>query len=204
MDYKLDEFQEMSFLFEHKRTGKVYGTVKIDLINPKSVYHLGHGYMVKLLGYYPSFTGFAKSGEPQTDSYIPNNPAFLFSLISPQHPKGEKSFVAIKQTVEPLGKNEYKLAFAGLKTRNVSALAVRKDMTLWILAIGGAIFMIGVIQGAYWNHRRFWLKRSESGILAAAHTNKNWYGLKKEMQLVLDGTGMPAHADQQEKKNRGG
>ncbi|MCG4854107.1 hypothetical protein L0O84_10075, partial [Bifidobacterium longum] len=78
------------------------------LYHPKAEYPLGNGYKVKLLGYYPSFTGFAKNGEPQTDSYIPNNPAFLFSLISPEHPKGEKSFVAIRQTVEPLGKNDYK------------------------------------------------------------------------------------------------
>ncbi|MEC5268777.1 cytochrome c biogenesis protein ResB [Heyndrickxia coagulans] len=201
MDYKLDEFQAMSFAFEKKSDKKIYGKLKIDLYHPKAEYPLGNGYKVKLLGYYPSFTGFAKNGEPQTDSYIPNNPAFLFSLISPEHPKGEKSFVAIRQTVEPLGKNDYKLAFAGLETRNVSALAVRKDETLWVLAVGGAIFMIGVIQGAYWNHRRFWLKREKGAVLLAAHTNKNWYGLKRELEWVLSASGMPALVDRKERKN---
>lgn len=203
MDYKLDEFQSMSFALEKKANKKVYGTFKIDLYHPKSEYDLGQGYKVKLLGYYPSFSGFAKNGEPETDSYIPNNPAFLFSLISPEHPKGEKSFVAIRQTVEPLGKNDYKLAFAGLETRNASALAVRKDETLWVLALGGAIFMIGVVQGAYWNHRRFWLKCEGGPVMLAAHTNKNWYGLKKELEWVLEGSGIPVPVDRQDKKNPG-
>nr|WGD89412.1 hypothetical protein P5656_04105 [Bacillus subtilis] len=32
----------------------------------------------------------------------------------------------------------------------MTGLTVRKDLTLWVLAVGGAIFMIGVIQGMYW------------------------------------------------------
>ncbi|WP_390885144.1 cytochrome c biogenesis protein ResB [Heyndrickxia coagulans] len=93
------------------------------------------------------------------------------------------------------------MAFAGLETRNVSALAVRKDETLWVLAVGGAIFMIGVIQGAYWNHRRFWLNREKGAVLLAAHTNKNWYGLKRELEWVLSASGMPALVDRKERKN---
>ena len=39
--------------------------------------------------------------------------------------------------------------------------------------------MIGVIQGMYWNHRRMWIQKVNNEIWLAAHTNKNWYGLKK-------------------------
>ncbi|MDA6131561.1 cytochrome c biogenesis protein ResB, partial [Escherichia coli] len=74
-------------------------------------------------------------------------------------PDGEISFVAIRQTIEPFGDNEYKMAFKGIDAKNVSALTVRKDLTLWIIALGGVIFMIGVAQGSYWNHRRIWLRR---------------------------------------------
>ncbi|MBS4173321.1 cytochrome c biogenesis protein ResB [Bacillus sp. FJAT-49736] len=200
MDYKLNELKTMTLQLMNKKTGKTYGQVKIDLFNPKDVYNLQKGYKVKLVGYYPNFTGFAKDGEPQSDSPIPDNPAFLFKMFTPEHPKGEVSFVAIRQNVEPLGTNEYKMSFVGIETRNVSALTVHKDLTLWILAVGGAIFMFGVIQGAYWNHRRIWLEKINGRVLIAAHTNKNYYGMKRELNSILEGTSLPEPIDQQEKK----
>ena len=41
----------------------------------------------------------------------------------------------LRETIEPLGENIYKMAFAGVETRNVTALTVRKDLTLWILIL---------------------------------------------------------------------
>ena len=45
--------------------------------------------------------------------------------------------------------------------------------------------MIGVIQGSYWNHRRIWIKQKNGEVWVAAHTNKNWYGLKREISIVF-------------------
>lgn len=201
VDYKLDEFKAMSFNLENKKTKEVHGEVTIDLFDPKEEYDFGNGYKVELIGYYPDFSGFAETGEPQTDSAVPNNPAFLFNMISPEHPEGEKSFTAIRQTVEPLGETEYKMAFAGIETMNATALTVRKDLTLWILGIGGAIFMFGVIQGSYWNHRRIWLQNVNGEILVAGHTNKNWHGLKKDIVEIIKNTSIPEPIDQQEDHN---
>jgi len=200
MDYKPNELKTMTLQLMNKKTAKTFGQVKIDLFNPKDVYNLQKGYKVKLVGYYPNFTGFAKDGEPQSSSPIPDNPAFLFRMFSPEHPKGEVSFVAIRQNVEPLGDNDYKMSFVGIETRNVSALTIHKDLTLWILAVGGAIFMIGVIQGAYWNHRRIWLQKKDGKVFIAAHTNKNYYGIKRELAAILEGTDFPVPIDQQEGK----
>jgi cytochrome c biogenesis protein len=197
--FKLGEPKAMVFALTDKKTGKEFGTVKVDLFQPKETYPLGHGYEVKLMGYYPDFSGFADNGEPQSKSPIPNNPAFLFKMISPKHPDGEVSFVAIRQTIEPLGTTDYKMRFKSLETRNVSALTIHKDLTLWILALGGTIFMIGVIQGAYWNHRRIWIRKIDDEVYIAAHTNKNWYGLKKEISSILEGTQLPLPVDQSEK-----
>ena len=103
------------------------------------------------------FTEFV-DGVPQSESPIPNNPAFLIKMYSPEYPNGETSFVMIKNTIEPLGENQHKLAFQSVETRDVSGLTVRKDLTLPLLGIGGIIFMIGVAQGSYWNHRRIWIQ----------------------------------------------
>ena len=160
VDYKLDEFSTMSFNLINKKTEENYGRLQVDLNNPQPKYALKKGYSVELMSYFPDFE-FKENGEPRTKTRIPNNPAFIFKMYTPDKPEGEVSFVAIKETVEPLGENTYKMAFAGVETRNATALTVRKDLTLWILIAGGIIFMIGVVQGSYWNHRRIWIKRKD-------------------------------------------
>ena len=147
--------------------------------------------------YFPDFE-FDENDQPTTKSRYPNNPAFIFKMISPEHPDGELSFVAIQQTLEPLGETEYKLKFQNVETGFSTVLTVRKDLTLWILGLGGIIFMIGVIQGSYWNHRRIWIQKKADKILVAAHTNKNWFGIKREINEIVEGTPIPLPNDQTE------
>lgn len=202
MDYKLNELNTMSFNLLNKKSEESVGDLTIDLFDPQDEYDLGNGYKVELVGYYPDFSGFADNGEPISDSPTPNNPAFLFNMISPDHPEGEMSFTAIKQTAEPLGETDYKMAFKEVTTRNATGLTVRKDLTLWVLMLGGLIFMIGVIQGSYWNHRRIWLQRENGEVLIAGHTNKNWHSLRNEIATIVKGTSIPEPIDQQEKNNK--
>jgi cytochrome c biogenesis protein len=197
VDFKMNELNKMSFYLTDKKTNEQFGLITIDLRNPQSSYDLGNGYRVELLSYFPDFY-FDDEGNPSTKSKIPNNPAFVFKMFTPDRRDGEVSFVAIRQTIEPLGDNKYKMAFAGVETKNVSALTVRRDFTLWVLGVGGAIFMIGLIQGMYWNHRRIWLQRINGEVLLAAHTNKNWYGLKNEIKQIIDGTELTMPVDQVE------
>ncbi|MGD6898749.1 cytochrome c biogenesis protein ResB [Bacillus infantis] len=197
VDYKLNELNKMSFSLTNKESGETFGDLTVDLYDPKTEYKLNDGYSVEVVSYFPDFE-FDENGDPTTKSRIPNNPAFVFKMFTPDKPDGEVSFVAIQQTIEPMGDNEYKLAFQGVETKDVSGLTVRKDLTLWILALGGAIFMIGVIQGAYWNHRRIWLRRFDGEVWVAGHTNKNWHGLKREIELALEDTGISMPEDQME------
>jgi cytochrome c biogenesis protein len=164
------------------------------LENPKETYDLGDGYSIKLLSYFPDFY-FDENGQPNTKTKIPNNPAFVFKMFTPETPEGEVSFVGIQQNIEPEGNNQYKMTFAGVEMRNATGLIVRKDLTLWILGIGGFIFMVGVIQGMYWNHRRIWIQRVKDEWWIAGHTNKNWFGLRKDIEKVLEGTTIPQPYD---------
>ncbi|MBM7577471.1 cytochrome c biogenesis protein ResB [Jeotgalibacillus terrae] len=205
-DYIEDELYKMSFTMDSKETGEPVGSFTVDLFDPNTsgVYELNDGYAVEISGYYPDFSGF-DDGEPQSVSPLPNNPAFLFNMISPEHPDGEVAFVAIQQNLEPLGENDYEISFNGIETRDISGLTVRKDLTLWILALGGAIFMFGVIVGSYWNHRRIWIKTdADSHLYAAGHTNKNWYGLKKDIAPAFEYAGLDQPDDHQELKESKG
>ncbi|KEZ53104.1 cytochrome c biogenesis protein ResB [Metabacillus indicus] len=199
VDFKLNELNKMKFSLIDKETEESFGELAIDLLDPKKQYDLGNGYKVEVASYLPDFY-FNSEGEPATKTRIPDNPAFVFKMISPDKPEGETSFVAIQQTIEPSEDNQMKMKFEGVETKNLSALTVRKDNTLWFLGLGGAIFMIGVTQGMYWNHRRIWIRRNGDAILLAGHTNKNWYGIKKEMEAVLEGSVIEKPADQSDEK----
>lgn len=196
MDYKQDELKVMYFNLTKKSTGESYGEVGVDLSNPQKTYDLGNDVKVELLSYFPDFAGF-EDGVPKTASKTPNNPAFIFKMITPEKPEGETSFVAIRQTLEPLGENTLKMEFARVDTRDVSGLIIRKDKTIPFLIIGGIIFMIGVVIGSYWNHRRLWIQQLADGqVLLAAHTNKNWFSLKKDLDALIAFAHLPAYEDQ--------
>lgn len=194
VDYKEGEFKSMSFNLQNKENNQKWGPIKVDLANPTEKYDLGNGYSLELLSYFPDFY-FDENGKPNTKTKLPNNPAFVFKMFTPETPDGEVSFVGIRQNIEPDGNNKYKMSFAGVEMQNATALTVRKDLTLWILGIGGFIFMVGVIQGMYWNHRRIWIQRVNDEWWIAGHTNKNWFGLKKDIGRVLEGTAIPQPND---------
>ena len=84
------------------------------------------------------------------------------------------------------------------ETLYVSGITVRRDYTIPLFIIGAAIFMIGVTQGMYWQHRRIWLNPNKGNLLMAAHTNKNWFGVKKDIEKAIEGTSITMVEDQQE------
>ncbi|MED2972706.1 cytochrome c biogenesis protein ResB [Fictibacillus sp. B-59209] len=199
VDFKLNEFHRMNLKLEKKSTGKSFGEIKINLFNPKSAYDLGNGYKVKMVEYFPNFK-LDEDGQPTTENSVPDNPAFVFKMFTPETPKGETAFIGIRKNVEA-GNNKYKMTFSGLGTKNVSALTVKKDKTLPIIIVGGIIFMLGVVQGLYWNHRRIWIQQKNGQLWIAAHTNKNWFGLKKEMQAISEESGLVMPVDQSDEKS---
>ena len=197
MDYRTDELKSMTFQLTDKEKEASLGEFTVDLMNPERLYDLGNGVSVELKDYYPDYDGF-KDGEPTSKSPLPDNPAFFFKMVTPEKPDGEISFVAIRQTVET-EKNDYKVNFVSAETRNISGLTIRKDRTLYLLLLGGIIFMIGVTQGSYWNHRRIWVQKGEGReMLIASHTNKNWFSLRKEIDQVKDYADLPEYKDRED------
>lgn len=199
MDYKTGELKTMTFDLQNKETHDSMGEFTIDLNKPAKEYNLGEGSKIELMEYYADYDGI-EDGEPFSKSPIPNNPAFIFNMITPDHPEGEKSFVAIKQTLE-VEPNDYEAKFQSVETRDASGLTIRKDKTLYVLLLGGLVFMIGVIQGSYWHHRRIWIQKGPgSEIMVAGHTNKNWYTLKKDIDKVKEVAALPEYVDKQDKE----
>lgn len=203
-NYQLNEFKDMTFKLVPKDNpeAEAVDSFKIDLTSPKKEYELKNGYRVQLSQFYPDyFLNEDKPGgaQPDSKSPYPRNPAFVFSVYDKDAEKPEVSFAGIGQNIDASGKNKYKLSIADFTTRNVSGLTVRRDYTLPFYMIGAAIFMIGVIQGMYWQHRRVWLHPSKDGkLLIAAHTNKNWFSLQKDIEKAIGNLPVRSPEDQQE------
>lgn len=196
--FQLNEFNSMSF--------KVYDvddpdaeelgsfTIK-DLMAPEPMYELDNGFKVEINQYWPDYYLDEDDG-PRSETRYPRNPAFVFFVYPPGEDQPEVSFAGIGRNISE--GNQYKLGIIDFETHSVSGLTVRRDYTLPFFAIGAIIFMIGVVQGMYWQHRRIWIHPKNDCILFGAHTNKNWFGMKKDIEKVIQDTGIKMVEDFQE------
>lgn len=196
--YQESDFKEMTFSVykTDDEDQKSLGKVTIDLTSPEDAYELDNGMILEINQYYPDYE--LNEGEPRSVSKYPRNPAFVFNIFPPDSDEGEISFVGIGKNIDATGENEYKLGIEGFEMQYASGLTVRRDYTLPMFGVGAAIFMIGVIQGMYWQHRRIWINPYGKGIMLAAHTNKNWFGIKKDIEKAISDTNIQMVIDQQE------
>ncbi|HLR73192.1 MAG TPA: cytochrome c biogenesis protein ResB [Pseudogracilibacillus sp.] len=196
--YQESDFKEMTFSVykTDDEDQKSLGKVTIDLTSPEDAYELDNGMILEINQYYPDYE--LNEGEPRSVSKYPRNPAFVFNIFPPDSDEGEISFVGIGKNIDATGENEYKLGIEGFEMQYASGLTVRRDYTLPMFGVGAAIFMIGVIQGMYWQHRRIWINPYGKGIMLAAHTNKNWFGVKKDIESSIKDTNIQMVIDQEE------
>ncbi|GAB3791701.1 cytochrome c biogenesis protein ResB [Virgibacillus kimchii] len=196
--YQMNEFSTMSFdIVEEDGDGESLGAFTVDLASPETTYELDNGFQVEVSQYFPDFY-MDEDGNPASETNFPRNPAFVFLIYPPESETAELSFIGIGRNVDATGDNDYSLSINDFDMRAASGITVRVDYTLPFFGLGAAIFMIGVIQGMYWQHRRIWLRPTSDGVMLAAHTNKNWFSLQKDIEKAIDGTEINMVEDQQE------
>lgn len=197
--FQLNEFSSMTFNIHEADDPDetAVDSFTIDLTEPQSEYELDNGFRVVVDQYYPDYY-LTDEGIPDSETNYPRNPAFVFFVYPPDSEEAEVSFVGIGRNIDASGENEYKLAISDFEMQDVSGLQLKVDRTLPIFGVGAAIFMIGVIQGMYWQHRRIWIHPKDGGLLLAAHTNKNWFGISKEIEQAIEGTSVKMVEDQRE------
>lgn len=188
----LPELQELTLKVIEKKSKKEVGQFTLNLfqLKPDQRYQVGNQVEVKVAEYYPDFA-LDEQNQPITKSEEPNRPAFIFEL----RPKGEKewerSWVIAGQDLDHLSKeNKYDIDFAGFQMKNKTGLMVRTDKTLPYLFIGAFISLIGLVMGFYWQHRRLWVKWEDGKLVLGAHTNKNWFSLRYELQKIMQSTNL--------------
>ncbi|ASA22958.1 cytochrome c biogenesis protein ResB [Paenibacillus donghaensis] len=198
-------------------SGKSYGKFKLDMKNPQREFQSGP-YSLSLKEKYMDF-GLNEQGQPISLSPYPNAPAFLFLLKGPQLPaEGQQYFYFPKQNDksrfqqgsinDKLGGEDrfLELEVEGMEdvdfSESTTYLNVRIDRAMPYVWVGAGIVMLGLVLGFYWQHRRIWLIVENGELVLGGHTNKNWFGFRREIVSILHR--IELSVDEQSLDNGGG
>ncbi|WP_444685598.1 cytochrome c biogenesis protein ResB [Alkalicoccus luteus] len=206
-DYKMNELSSFTFGVETDEGGETEAledvVFTVDLNDPQMFYEFDNGYQIEIIEYFPNFY-VNDAGEPTTENRVPDNPRIIFELFppdaDPESDQGEISLIGIQVNEELNGENDHTIRMLDADMVNVTGLVIRRDHTLPIIMVGGAIFMVGLVQGSYWHHRRIWVQQKDGKLYVAGHANKNWHALKKDLEYLNDYSDLPEIRDQLEEE----
>ncbi|OME96582.1 MULTISPECIES: cytochrome c biogenesis protein ResB [Paenibacillus] len=217
-DYDLTPIlRSVSPVLINSKSGKEYGKITLSIDDPQREYQAGE-YTLTLTQSFTDF-GLGDNGKPVNLSPNPNAPAFLFLIKGPELPKeGIQYFYFPKQIdKERFNQEAINAQLAGgealvqLDVRSMddvdfsestTYLNIRVDKAMPFIWIGCFIGMLGLIMGFYFTHRRIWLRIDNQTLTLGAHTNKNWFGLRKEISTILKQ--MNIEVDEKSLENNGG
>lgn len=200
-DYDLTPIlRSVSPVLVNSKSGKEYGKITLSINDPQRKYQVGE-YSLTLTQTYTDF-GLGDNGKPVNLSPNPNAPAFLFLIEGPDLPKeGIQYFYFPKQIdKERFNQKAINAQLAGGEelvsldvlsmddvdfAESTTYLNIRVDKAMPFIWVGCFIGMIGLIMGFYFTHRRIWLRIDNGMLTLGAHTNKNWFGLRKEISAVF-------------------
>ncbi|KOR88710.1 cytochrome c biogenesis protein ResB [Paenibacillus solani] len=205
-DYDLTPIlRSVSPVLVNSKSGKEYGKITLSINDPQRKYQAGE-YTLTLTQTYTDF-GLGDNGKPVNLSPNPNAPAFLFLIEGPDLPKeGIQYFYFPKQIdKERFNQEAINAQLAGGEelvsldvlsmddvdfAESTTYLNIRVDKAMPFIWVGCFIGMIGLIMGFYFTHRRIWLRIDDGILTLGAHTNKNWFGLRKEISAIFKGMNM--------------
>ncbi len=205
------QIRSVNVSLTNKKTQTSYGPFILNTNSPKESYAVGP-YVLSLKDYYPEFA-LNDKGIPFTNSRTPLAPAFVFLIQGPDLAEEGEVYIYFPRDIDKQRFSQDKLNLAVANTIDIgvssmedvgisqftSFLNIRMDKALPYIFVGGVIFMIGVIMGIYWQHRRIWIRiDDEEDITIGAHTSKNWFGIRKELSVILGKAGIHVEPKQLE------
>lgn len=146
--------------------------------------------------------GLDENGQPKSLSPSPNAPAFLFVIKGPELPEEGIQYLYFAKQVDKQrfrqdsinqqligGEIPLQLEVDSMDKvdiiQSVSYLNIRVDKAMPFVWVGAGIVMLGLVMGFYWHHRRIWIRIDDGQLTLGGHTNKNWFGFRREVSAVL-------------------
>lgn len=177
-------------LVDQKNGNKEVGKIKIDLYNPSKEQQIAEGIKIRVLDYFPDFI-MGKDGKPATQSNLPKNPMIALEVLDEKNKLSEKMVYVQGGVLAQKDDARYGLVIKMPDLVDISGLNVRIDKAVPLIYFGAFIFMVGVVMGFFWQHRRIWVQFQAGHMLLAGHTNKNWFGLRREVQDLIETGNLP-------------
>ncbi|MDN4091467.1 cytochrome c biogenesis protein ResB [Brevibacillus agri] len=185
-------------LVDVKNGDKELGAFKVDLYNPAAEQEVAAGIKVRVLDYFPDFI-MGNDGKPATKTNLPKNPMVALEIVDEATQQSEKLVYLQGSVLTQKTDARFGLTFHKPDLVDISGLNVRIDKAVPLIYFGAFIFMIGVAMGFFWQHRRIWVQTQEGTILLAAHTNKNWFGLRREVDGLVEQLQLPVTIEEKTK-----
>ncbi|MGF9817737.1 cytochrome c biogenesis protein ResB [Brevibacillus agri] len=185
-------------LVDVKNGDKELGAFKVDLYNPAVEQEVAAGIKVRVLDYFPDFI-MGNDGKPATKTNLPKNPMVALEIVDEATQQSEKLVYLQGSVLTQKSDARFGLTFHKPDLVDISGLNVRIDKAVPLIYFGAFIFMIGVAMGFFWQHRRIWVQTQEGTILLAAHTNKNWFGLRREVDGLVEQLQLPVTIEEKTK-----
>lgn len=196
--YDNSQMKSMTFRLEDSEGNVLGENFTVGLDDPADSYEITEDITINMKAYSPDFLEIDENGTLISETPVPTNPAFVFEVAAGD--TSELSLLQIMNSTDITQDNEYSIKFVEAEEHMASVLTLKKDLSMPIIATGFVIFLIGLFIGSYINHRRIWINAEGDTMKIAAHTNKNYFGLKKEMNAALASYNLPEVFDKQEKE----
>jgi cytochrome c biogenesis protein len=177
-------FKTATITFSKPDSDKPLGSFQMNFEHPDTQYKVGD-YTIQVLNYFPDFK--MQNNQPATESSEARKPVFIFQVKGPgiQTPRPQV-FFAFFPILSKLQKDSpVQFMIQDIVKTQATVLRVHKDLGIPIVYGGTGVVMFGLILTFYFQHRRVWVRIEDEVLHMGAHTNKNWYGLKKELEKVL-------------------
>ncbi|WP_274651687.1 cytochrome c biogenesis protein ResB [Paenibacillus humicola] len=185
-----------------KTTGKTYGPFDLPMKNAPRTIKVGP-YTLELKQNYMDFALDA-NGQPTTKSSEPNAPAFIFLIKGPGIDPQGVPYMYFPREIDKVNfsqdaingaiANKFEIKVGSMQNVTfagaISSLDIRSDRAMPFIWFGAGISLFGLFIGAYWFHRRIWVRVDGRRITLGAHTNKNNYGMRAEVAAALGGAGI--------------
>ncbi len=190
---RTEQVFSLKFNVTDKASNQVVGDFDLNIYDPEIEYDLGNGYKVKIVEYYKDFAT-NELNQAYSKSNDPNNPGVIFLVSSPEDPKGEVSMFVLNYFLDNLDtnsltpENKHTVNLVAGESGVQTGLMIMIDRSYPYLITASFIVVLGLVQGLYFQHRRVWLRYENGTLYVAAHTNKNWFGLRRELDRIVKQT----------------
>jgi len=146
-------------------------------------------YTLKLVAFYPDLV-IGQDNQPMNRSDELRNPAALLEVDNGGKPHFRSWVFAFFPEVHSVKHAPFRFRYVSFKGLQYTGLQVSKDPGVWIVWLGCALMVVGLIVSFFLSHRRIWVYIEDKGkkrhVLVVGNTNRNRGAFSQYFEGLVD------------------